>query len=192
MAQHPDEILGLDLVGMLRHFDTSYRGEGKKTIYDAITASFVIRDGVLQNDDLLFKAPLATAKGKGRVDIGAKTIDYRVEPVALAKADGTGGIAVPIIIKGPWADPSFRPDLAAIAAERAGVDKEELKDRVDEAVRDAVTQKLGIDRTEGEGVEDAVRRELGVAPEEEISTEDAVKRKLEEEAKKGILDLLGR
>lgn len=186
------EILGLDLVGMLRHFDTSYRGEGKKTIYDAITASFVIRDGVLQNDDLLFKAPLATAKGKGRVDIGAKTIDYRVEPVALAKADGTGGIAVPIIIKGPWADPSFRPDLAAIAAERAGVDKEELKDRVDEAVRDAVTQKLGIDRTEGEGVEDAVRRELGVAPEEEISTEDAVKRKLEEEAKKGILDLLGR
>jgi len=80
------EILGLDLVGMLRNFDTSYRGEGKKTIYDAITASFVIRDGVLQNDDLLFKAPLATAKGKGRVDIGAKTIDYRVEPVALARA----------------------------------------------------------------------------------------------------------
>jgi len=67
-----------------------------------------------------------------------------------------------------------------------------MKDRLDEAVRDAVTEGLGIDREAGEGVEDAVRRELGVAPEEEISTEDALKRKLEEEAKKGILDLLGR
>ncbi len=186
------EILGLDLVGMLRNLDTSYRGEGKKTIYEAITASFVIRDGVLFNDDLLFEAPLARATGKGRVDIGAKAIDYRIEPVALAKADGTGGIAVPVIIRGPWADPSFRPDLAAIAAEGAGVDKEELKDRVDEAVRDAVSEGLGIERAPGEGVEEAVKRELGVAPEEEISTEDALKHKLEEEAKKGILDLLGR
>jgi len=125
------------------------------------------------------------------VDIGAKTINYRVTPVALAKADGTGGISVPVIIKGPWSKPKFRPDLKSLVKGDIDVKAQDIKRRAEEAVNDALADQLGVTRQEGESTKDAVRRELGVTPDEDISTEDAVKRKLEEEATKGLLDLLG-
>ncbi len=169
-------LKGLDLVGMLRTLDTGYQGEGQKTIFDAISASFTIADGVLSSDDLNFAAPLAQATGKGTVGIGAQVLDYRVTPVALPGADGTGGVKVPVMIKGPWADPKISLDMQAIldqelADEKAALEAKAIAAR--EAAKARAAEKLGIEQQEGE------------------SLEDAAKRKLEEEATKGILNLLG-
>jgi len=57
------ELLGLDIAGMVRNLDAAYVGEGSKTVFDAISASFEIKGGVLRNDDLSFGAPLVTATG---------------------------------------------------------------------------------------------------------------------------------
>jgi hypothetical protein len=100
---------------MIRNFDTSFRGEGARTVYDSISANFVISDGFVQNDDLLLDAPWGGVEGAGTVDLGARTVDYRVIPGVMRDADGQAGIAVPILISGPWSDLSFRPDLEYLA-----------------------------------------------------------------------------
>ncbi|KEO54946.1 AsmA family protein [Thioclava pacifica] len=160
-------LQGLDLVGMLRTLDMNYVGEGAKTIFDQITASFTIANGVLSNDDLAFKAPLLSAAGKGRVDIGAQTLDYTVTPTALSKADGTGGVKVPLTIKGPWSKPKFGLDVGAISGDKVDAAKKDLKEKADAEIA----------------------KKLGITPEEGQSTEDAAKQKLKEEATKGLLKL---
>lgn len=163
------ELTGLDLLGMLRTLDTSYVGPGAKTIFDSLTASWTITNGVLANDDLALKAPLLTASGKGKVDLGAQTLAYTVTPTALPKADGTGGITVPLAITGPWSKLSFALDLKSIADKKIDEQKKKLEDQAKAKAAEA----------------------LGVTPDDGQSVEDAAKKKLEEEAKKGLSKLLG-
>ncbi len=161
-------LQGLDLGGMLRTLDLNYVGEGAKTIFDQITASFTIANGVLSNKDLALKAPLLSATGKGRVDIGAQTLDYTVTPTALSTADGTGGVKVPLAITGSWAKPKFGLDVKAISGDKVDAAKKSLKAKADAEIA----------------------KKLGVTPQEGQSTKDAAKKKLEEEAAKGLLKLL--
>jgi AsmA protein len=182
------ELRGLDLVGMLRTLDASYVGEGTRTIFDRITGRFTIKDGVLSNEDLVFAAPLISATGKGRVGIGAQVLDYRLLPTALAAEDGTGGLTVPLLITGPWADPRFRLDVQSLLDEKLAAERAELKaraeaeaKRLEDEAKAKLAQKaqdeLGIVQNEGESLEDAARRRA--------------KEALEEEAVKALGKLLG-
>lgn len=191
------EILGLDLAGMLRNLDASFRGEGQKTVFDTIGATFSLKGGVLHNDDLLFNAPKAQALGAGRIGIGSQTLDYRITPKVLAKADGTGGITVPVIISGTWASPRFRPDLTALIDQQLAEEEAALKAKL--AAEEAVArQQLAAKKAELEAKlaaekADALRRaqeKLSIDLEQGESLEDAARRKLEEEAKRGLLNLL--
>jgi len=191
------EILGLDLAGMLRNLDASYRGEGQKTVFDKIGATFAIKDGVLSNDDLLFNAPLAKALGSGTVGIGDQTLNYRITPTVLAKEDGSGGIAVPVIISGTWSNPKFRPDLKALIDQQLAEEKAALEAKL-AAEKAAARERLAAKKAELEAKlaaekAEALRRaqeKLSIELEEGESLEDAARRKLEEEAKQGLQKLL--
>lgn len=148
------EIRGLDIAGMLRRLDTSFVGEGQKTIFDAISGTFTIAGGVLQNDDLRLQAPYITAKGAGRVGIGARTQDYRVQATALADATGQGGLTAPLRITGSWAAPQFSLDLESLAREELQVDKEKLE----AAAKAKLAEKLGVEAQEGEDLQAAAKR----------------------------------
>lgn len=192
------ELLGLDLVGMLRNLDTSYRGEGQKTVFNSVGASFTIKDGVLRNDDLSFVAPLAKALGAGDIGIGTQTLKYRVNPVVLTAADGTGGISVPVLISGTWADPKFRPDLQALIDQNLAEEKAALEAKI-AAEKAAAKARLQAKKAELEARLAAEKAQalqraqevLDVEVEEGETLEDAAKRKVEEEAKRGLLNLLG-
>ncbi len=166
------ELLGLDLVGMLRTLDIGYVGEGQKTIFDAITGSFTMKDGVLRNDDLRFTAPYVSAKGEGRVGIGARDLDYRLTATALAKEDGSGGVTVPVIISGAWSQPKFRLDLNALIDQNLAEEKALLKEKAkaEEArVKAKLEKELGIQRQEGENLEAAAKRRAQEALEAEAT-----------------------
>ncbi|WP_172296363.1 AsmA family protein [Pseudoruegeria sp. HB172150] len=152
------ELRGLDLVGMLRTLDTSYVGAGQKTIFDSISASFNVKNGVLRNDDLAFKAPLVTATGKGSVGIGAQTLDYRLFPVLLESAGG--GLKVPLNITGTWANPRFQLDLDELVKQQYGDEIEELKGQAEDAVTKRINEELGTDLKTLDGVEDVLKKEL--------------------------------
>ncbi|MBN2630331.1 MAG: AsmA family protein [Rhodobacteraceae bacterium] len=174
------ELRGLDIAGMLRTLDAGFVGAGQKTIFDAITASFVIDRGVLSNDDLAFKAPYVTATGAGRIGIGARTLDYRLRPTALAAVDGSGGVMVPLLISGTWANPKFRLDMESLAREqfedeakaleaRARAEAKAAEARAKAEVEQKLQDELGITRQEGESLEDAARRGAQQALEQEAA-----------------------
>ena len=130
------ELLGFDLIGMLRNLDASYQGAGGSTIFDSITASFDVTNGVVNNVDLNFLAPLADAVGEGTVGLGARTLNYRVTPQLFKGEEGNPSVAVPVLITGSWANPKFRPDLESLLNLGTGDAIEAIKDSVQDAVED--------------------------------------------------------
>lgn len=174
------EIRGLDLAGMLRTLDASHVGEGARTIFDSLGASFTMDKGVLRSDDLKLVAPLLDATGKGTVGIGARVLDYRLVPRAMAQADGTGGISVPLLITGPWSAPRFRLDLQALADQKLEEEKARLEAEA---------------RARAQAAVEAKAAELGVVPQEGESLEDAARRRAQEaldaEAQRALRRLLG-
>ncbi|QYK43200.1 MAG: AsmA family protein [Paracoccaceae bacterium] len=159
------ELRGFDLLGMLRRLDASYVGPGQTTIFNGLSASFTVENGVLRNDDLRMTAPYVTASGQGTVGLGAQVIDYRITPTALTKEDGTGGVRVPLIVSGPWSDPRFRLDLKALADQELAEERARLEARAKEAEAKARAQleakaaeELGVVRQDGESLEDAAKR----------------------------------
>ena len=59
--------------------------------------------------------------GAGQVDLGAQRLDYTVTPKALRVNASRGGLAVPVRIRGPWADPEIKADLRAAVDAIAGI-----------------------------------------------------------------------
>lgn len=170
------ELRGFDLAGMLKTLDAGYVGEGAKTIFDSVTGSFTIKEGVLANDDLVLVAPLVKAVGKGTVGIGARVLEYRVTPTALAKADGSGGVRVPLLITGPWAKPKFKLDMEALAQEKLAIERAKLEarakveaERLEAEAKAKLADELGVVQQEGESLEDAARRRANEALQEEAN-----------------------
>jgi AsmA protein len=159
-------IIGFDLAGMIRNFDASFRGAGARTVYDSISANFTVDDGVLRNDDLALDAPWGGVEGAGSVDLGARTVDYRVIPGVMRNEAGEAGIAVPILVSGPWSGLRFRPDLEYLAEQefleqrdRLAAEAEarinEERDRLEQGLRERASELLGTQTDAGEGGDEA-------------------------------------
>ncbi|WP_299610227.1 AsmA family protein [uncultured Tateyamaria sp.] len=162
-------IEGLDLDGLLKFG----RGNGRTTVFENMGATFRMDGGNLFNDDLLVVLRSFEARGTGRIGLGQQDIDYLFTPTALKGEDGPD-LAIPVRIRGPWADPSILPDLESAIDlrldEKLEAEKEALKARAEEQVREKVAEELGV-TDQGQS--------LG----------DAAKEKLEDEVKKGLRSL---
>jgi AsmA protein len=181
-------IQGFDLAGMIRNFDASFRGEGARTVYDSVTANFTISQGVVRNDDLLLDAPWGGVEGAGSVDLGARTVEYRLIPGIMRDATtGEAGIAVPILVSGSWSALRFRPDLEYLAeqefleqrnrlVDEAEARLAEEQDRIEQDVRDRANELLGTDIQAGDG---------------QAEIEDALQNRLSEETQNVLSRLLG-
>lgn len=147
-------------------------GSGGTTVFDSLTASFSINKGVLTNSDLLMSLKNFRADGAGKVNLGARTLDYLFTPTAL-RANAGQGISVPVRIHGPWSSPSITPDLTKVIEAAAEGKVKELEDDAKQKVLDKVGNELDTTITDSDQIE------------------DALKKKLEDEAKKGLLKLFG-
>jgi AsmA protein len=179
------EIIGLDLAGMIRNLDMSYMGEQNRTVYDSVTGSFTIANGVLSNEDLRMTASRINVEGRGTADLGGQTLDYRVTPVALTNAETGQSIRVPLVISGPWSAPRFRLDLEGLAEQRLQEERERLEARAREE----------IERREAElraRAEQELQQRLGVTVEEGQSTREAVEQGLRERAEEEVGSALER
>ncbi|TGY89640.1 AsmA family protein [Marinicauda algicola] len=96
-------------------------GDRQETDFSALRGTISMADGVARNPDLTMLSPLLRAAGEGEVDLGARRLDYRFTPRAVASLSGQGGeadlqgIGVPILISGDFADPQITLDFATIA-----------------------------------------------------------------------------
>lgn len=161
-------ISGIDLDSLMG----SGNGSGGTTVFNSLTASYTIQNGNLDNRDLLLQLDNYRADGAGRVGLGARDIDYLFTPVAL-RANAGKGIAIPVRIVGPWADPAIKPDLSQVIEAAAGVEI----DKIEQEAKDRALEKLG--------------QELDTTVTEDQDVEELIKDRLEDEAKKGLQKLFG-
>jgi AsmA protein len=60
------------------------------------------------------------------IDIGAKTLQFKLDPKLVASLEGQGGSAdplgfgVPVNVEGSWSDPRIYPDVAGILSDPDG------------------------------------------------------------------------
>ena len=174
----PGAILGLDIAGMIRNFDAGFQGEGARTVYDGVNASFTATDGVVTNDDLALTAPWGAINGSGTIDLAGQRMDYLVTPGLSARDDGTARVNVPVRIEGPWDNLSFRPDLEALAAQELSEEIDALEDAAGDAARDLVRDQLGIELEDGADTDEAVDQ-----------IEDAIGDRLEDTISNGLRGL---
>jgi AsmA protein len=154
-------ITGINLAQMVRNVKSAFQNPGgtQKTDFAELSGTFNITDGVLKNDDLLLLNPLLRVRGAGQADIGARNVNYRLTPKAVATTKGQGGqvqeegIAVPVIIEGPWHDVSYRPDLKSVI-EDAVKNPEKVKqtfDKVKEGVESGADPRKVLEGLTGGG-----------------------------------------
>ena len=117
-------IRGVDLAAVARTVQNPVSGlmgtatsEHASTDFAQAGGSFTIRSGVAHNQDFHLLNPFVRISGGGDLDLGRRTINFRIEPKLVANAQGQGGLlgasglGVPFQITGPWTKPSYRPDL---------------------------------------------------------------------------------
>lgn len=119
-------LSGIDMPAILRRGTLA---RGASTPFGEAAGTFRIRQGVLENDDLVLNSPLLSARGEGIVGIGPRTLNYRLTPEA-APATRLGRIRVPVLITGTWAAPEIRlgvqsPTDEAVAEERRKLESQE-------------------------------------------------------------------
>ncbi|NKX44212.1 AsmA-like C-terminal region-containing protein [Roseicyclus persicicus] len=179
-------IRGLDLAGMIRTLDTSYQGEGARTVYDQVSGNFTIADGILRNDDLFLDAPWGEVRGAGSVDLGAQTLDYRLIPGVITGAEGAA-IRVPILVRGSWADPSIRPDLEYLAEQNLAEERARLEAEA-QARLDAEAARLENEARTRANELLGTQFDAGTTGD---AARDEIERRLREEAEQQLLRLLG-
>jgi AsmA protein len=117
----------------------------QRTDFSAMSASFVVRDGVARNDDLDVRAPLVRVGGAGAIDIGNSRLDYLAKAAVVATAKGQGGadlehlagLTIPVKLTGPFDAPKVEIDYGALAGDAAKAKvKEKAKEKVEKKLRD--------------------------------------------------------
>jgi AsmA protein len=106
-------LLGLNLAALLDEPEED--GAEARTVFDRLSADFLVRDGVLINENLVLDAPWGEVRGAGEIDLGATTMDYTLAPALLRDAGRPAQAQVPIALTGTWSAPEVGPDLELLA-----------------------------------------------------------------------------
>lgn len=122
-------IIGVDLASMARNVKAALGGEVKsgpkpRTDFAELLAPFTIENGVFHTSETSLKSPLLRLLAAGKADLVKETLDFKVDAKLVGTIKGQGdekdrsGLGVPIIVSGSFSDPSFRPDVEAIAKDQ--------------------------------------------------------------------------
>jgi len=122
-----------------------------QTPFKALKGSATLDAGVLRNDDLVADMDYLKANGKGSIDLGAGSIDYRlVAQVYKLPPAGAGAeladleaAEIPITLTGALADMKIRPDVAGLVKARVKQEVEKKVDEKKEELKEEVKKKLG-------------------------------------------------
>ncbi|MGD9190450.1 MAG: AsmA family protein, partial [Desulfobacterales bacterium] len=158
-------LKGFDLAAMVRNVGTAFGlskqgAERPKTDFTELLVPFTIKNGEVNTPQSSLKSPFIRVNAKGTTDLVQETLDFRVEPKAVASIKGQGdelqrsGLLVPVLVTGTYASPQFRPDLSAATKQQIEkkvfeskeakkiLEKEELKP-LEKPMKDALKGILG-------------------------------------------------
>ncbi len=115
-----------------------------RTNFSSVTATGVVKDGVMRNDDLVADLSFMQLAGRGNVDIAAGTVNYDLRakvydtPEALEQAtqeeiNDFKKAEIPLKVTGSLASPKVRPDVEALLRQQV---EDEIKDKLEDKLKD--------------------------------------------------------
>ena len=150
-------IKGINLAQSLRNAKAMFTGgtrdseqaaaAGEKTDFSELSGSFVIRDGVAHNDDLLAKSPFLRLTGAGEINIAQGSLNYLARAAVVATSGGQGGkelgdlkgLTVPVRASGPFTalryKLEFGPAFSDSAKQQFEAKKEELRGKLEDRLK---------------------------------------------------------
>ena len=114
-------LKGLNLTRMIRNVRAAFNrpeesGPAPRTAFSTLYSLFSISNGVVETSNTYLQSPLIRVTASGQASLVDETLNFRVEPnVAAVKHPG---VLVPVLIKGTFSNPSFKPDLKGIIKQR--------------------------------------------------------------------------
>ncbi len=94
--------------------------QAEKTDLSQLGVLFRLENGRATTNNLRLAGPLVRITGAGTADIGAKTLDFRLDPRLVANLQGQGsssdpvGFGVPVAVQGSWGQPRIYLDMAGM------------------------------------------------------------------------------
>ena len=149
-------IVGIDLAAMVRNVGSAFGlakkgGERPKTDFTELDIPYSIKNGAVNTPQSNLKSPFIRVIAAGTADLVKETLDFRVEPKAVASIKGQGaeaqqgGIMVPVVVSGTFSSPKFRPDVSAAAKQE--IQKQIFKSKegqsAEKSAKDALKGILG-------------------------------------------------
>ena len=115
-----------------------------RTSFTAVTASGVVTNGVLRNEDLKAELPFMELTGVGDVDLAKGTVNYGLRARIFEKPELMGDATseeiddltkavIPIRISGSLASPKVAPDVEEMLKEQV---EEEIKEKLEDKLKD--------------------------------------------------------
>jgi AsmA protein len=131
---------------LLKHQAAPAKAEDT-THFGNLTATAVINNGVVTNNDLTMNGPRFDTKGKGTIDLVNQRIDYRLETNAKNIGQNHNdrdmlnfyNMTIPITVTGSLSDPRVALDAGAMLAQVAKI---QIQNSVQQKVQDQVSDKL--------------------------------------------------
>lgn len=92
--------------------------QSEYTVINCIVSQFDIKNGLATSKALLFDTDYATISGKGTINLGTEALDMEVDPQPKSATVNT---AVPVVITGTLAEPSYGVNKLAAARKVGGI-----------------------------------------------------------------------
>lgn len=96
-----------------------WRESGDDLNINCVVARLPVKGGVMTSEVILLDTSTMTVTGTGKVDLRSEALDLRITP--QAKDAGLMSLAIPFLVKGTLAKPSYAPDPVGTAVGAAKV-----------------------------------------------------------------------
>jgi len=103
------------------------------TYFHNLSGSFIIKNGVMETNNLLLESPSFTSKAEGNLNLLAQRIDYHLQIQPLQ--EDTIHWAVPVLVTGEWQDPSVNLDKVALEKMAVEEQLQKVKSKVQTEVK---------------------------------------------------------
>jgi AsmA protein len=112
---------------LLNHGSAPAESRPPRTQFDAFKMSAMITNGIAKTTDLVISSPVLKVTGQGSANLVNKGIDFQMLASVL-KAPGASVADIPVKVSGTYTDPTFKPDVEALA-------KGALKDKIQDLLK---------------------------------------------------------
>jgi AsmA protein len=148
-------VKGVNLGQMIREAYAKIKGKptpektSNQTDFAEMSGSVIIRNGIVNNQDLRANSPALRVSGKGSVDLPKQRINYLLNAAIVETDQGQGGkgvselksLTIPIKITGTFDKPKFKLDLGPVLKAKAKAELNRQKKKLKKKAKKKLSEK---------------------------------------------------